>query len=165
MKAKQDELKIVVDKVELLERQYQESKTEKERIDGEITKTSERLVRAQVLTVGLADEQERWKVTVELLTDDLKLIIGNVFVAASSITYYGPFTGQYRDELVALWVQKCAEMQIPCSENYSIQRVLSDPVTIRHWNVKGLPSDNVSLNNGILVYNCISVPLMIDPQM
>ena len=62
--------------------------------------TSDRLVRAEELTHGLADEQVRWKETVETLGQEIKLVMGNVFIAASSVAYYGPFTGTYREELV-----------------------------------------------------------------
>ena len=54
------------------------------------------LGRAEELTVGLADEQERWKETVLFLTEEIKLLIGNVFIAGATISYLGPFTGQFR---------------------------------------------------------------------
>ena len=40
---------------------------EKEKLDAEITKTEQRLERANQLTEGLSDEQVRWKETVEYL--------------------------------------------------------------------------------------------------
>jgi len=42
--------------VESLEKLYYENKVEKDRIDAEIKTTADRLVRAELLTVGLADE-------------------------------------------------------------------------------------------------------------
>jgi dynein heavy chain len=42
---------------------------------------------------------------------------------------------------------------------------LGDPVMIREWQNQGLPTDPVSVNNGILVDKCRRWPLMIDPQM
>ena len=30
---------------------------------------------------------------------------GHVFLAAASLSYAGPFTGKYRDELLAEWVR------------------------------------------------------------
>ena len=52
------------------------------------------------MTSGLADEQVRWKETVEAMEEEIKYIMGNIYVASSSVAYYGPFTGVYRDELV-----------------------------------------------------------------
>ena len=56
--------------------------------------------RAEELTSGLADEQVRWKETVDAMDEDIKYIMGNIYVASSSLAYYGPFTGVYREELV-----------------------------------------------------------------
>lgn len=55
------------------------------------------------------------------------------------------------------------EEEIPTSEKFSLDAVLGSPVVIRDWNSKGLPSDSVSINNGILVFNARSIPLLIDP--
>lgn len=56
--------------------------------------------------------------------------MGNIYVASSSVAYYGPFTGVYREELVSKWLQKAAELDILCSEKYSLAQVLGDPVTV-----------------------------------
>ena len=40
---------------------------------------------------------------------------------------------------------------------------MGNPIEIRDWNSKGLPSDTISVNNCILVTNCMSFPLLIDP--
>jgi len=42
--------------------------------------------------------------------------------------------------------------------------VLGNPVTIRGWGVAGLPSDNLSVENGIIMFGSRRWPLMIDPQ-
>lgn len=93
----------------------------------------------------------------------MSLLIGDIYISASCVAYYGPFTGVYRQELVDLWVEKANELEIPSSEKFALDQILGDPVTIRNWNAKGLPSDTVSINNGILVFNSKSVPLLIDP--
>lgn len=161
---KQDELIKANEKVMVLEQQYNENKKEKDRLDEEIQKTEARLSRASDLTKGLEDEQVRWKENVQLLTEDLKVLLGNVFLSGASVAYYGPFTGPFREKMVFNWLAKCIELGIPCSERYSLQKVLGNPVETREWNTKGLPSDSVSVNNGILVKYCRAYPLLIDPQ-
>ena len=42
--------------------------------------------------------------------------------------------------------------------------VLGDQVKIRAWNIDGLPSDLFSVDNGIIVSNANSLPLLIDPH-
>jgi dynein heavy chain len=40
----------------------------------------------------LGDEGERWKITVEELNKEVEKLCGDVFIAAASISYIGPFT-------------------------------------------------------------------------
>lgn len=96
LKKKRAELQAVNDKVENLTKEYVRCKQEKERLDMEIQRTKDRLERADQLNTGLADEQIRWKDTVEYLGESIELLLGNIFVAGASVTYYGPFTGVYR---------------------------------------------------------------------
>jgi dynein heavy chain, axonemal len=90
--------------------------------------------------------------------------VGNVFLSAACISYYGAFTGIYREELVKKWVQNCQAKKIPTSSSFNLKDVMGDPVQIRGWNIAGLPSDRVSIENGILATKGERWPLMIDPQ-
>ena len=58
----------------------------------------------------------------------------------------------------------CEEKQIPCSKTFSVNATLGNPVKIRAWQIAGLPVDNFSIDNGIIVSNSRRWPLMIDPQ-
>ena len=50
------------------------------------------------------------------------------------------------------------------STNLDIKEFLSNPTTIREWNIQGLPSDDFSTENGIIVTRGTRWPLVIDPQ-
>jgi dynein heavy chain len=41
---------------------------------------------------------------------------------------------------------------------------LVDQATVGEWNLEGLPSDELSVQNGIMVTRSSRYPLMIDPQ-
>lgn len=47
---------------------------------------------------------------------------------------------------------------------FSLNQTLGEPVKIRAWNIAGLPVDNFSIDNGIIVHNSRRWPLLIDPQ-
>ena len=53
----------------------------------------------------LADEGKRWKEQCKEMDEDELYFTGNVFIAAASLSYLGPFTGRYREELVKKWVR------------------------------------------------------------
>lgn len=42
---------------------------------------------------------------------------------------------------------------IPCSESFSLSKTLGDPIKIRAWNIAGLPTDQFSIDNGVIVDN------------
>jgi dynein heavy chain, axonemal len=56
------------------------------------------------------------------------------------------------------------EKGLSVSSDYSLQRLLGEPVTIREWNIAGLPPDDFSIDNGIIATRARRWPLMIDPQ-
>lgn len=63
-----------------------------------------------------------------------------------------------------MWHQTCIKKNIPCSDEFSLADTLGDPMQIRAWTLCGLPFDNFSIENGIIVANARRYPLMIDPQ-
>lgn len=91
-------------------------------------------------------------------------VVGDVFVSTACVAYYGAFTSTYRHELVELWTNRCVELEIPVTPGMTIITVLADPLEIRQWNSDGLPKDQLSTENAILVTRGRRWPLMIDPQ-
>ena len=164
LKVKQDELAAVVAKVDALKRQLQETLDKKKELEDEAQLTKDRLIRADKLTSGLKEEGERWRVSVATLGDEITALIGDVFMGSACISYYGSFTGVYRVDMIKDWVDMCQTKDIPCSKSFALEKVLGNPVTIRSWTIDGLPTDDVSINNAILVDNGKRWPLMIDPQ-
>jgi dynein heavy chain len=165
LREKQSQLKAVMDRVALLQRTCDDTMAEKTRLQNESDTTAKRLVRAEKLTSGLNSEGERWKKTIISLAEEKINLIGDCFLSCACISYYGGFTGTYRDQLIELWLEQANTLSIPASPKFSLTATLGDPVQIREWQNQGLPTDPVSVNNGILVDKCRRWPLMIDPQM
>ena len=46
-----------------------------------------------------------------------------MFIAAACVAYYGAFTSVYRAELIDLWTNRCNELEIPCSGEFSLVKV------------------------------------------
>jgi dynein heavy chain len=61
-------------------------------------------------------------------------------------------------------MEHCKELEIPYSLNFQLEKVLSSAVQIRDWGIQGLPSDQLSVENAVLVTRTRRWPLMIDPQ-
>lgn len=58
------------------------------------------------------------------------------------------------------------KLGIKSNDKFSLQNVLSDPLTIGIWtNSQQLPNDSFSIDNAIILKNSSRWPLMIDPQI
>ena len=66
--------------------------------------------------------------------------------------------------MVNSWIVKCDELGVPHNEHCLLTDTLSDPVRIRSWQIAGLPKDNLSVENGVIVQYSRRWPLFIDPQ-
>ena len=108
--------------------------------------------------------QNRWEKAVGELNTDLHDLVGNIMVAAAWCQYVGVFTDKYRNRLRESWIRFCTQNNIPISNNLSLERILTDPVTVKEWNLNGLPADKLSIENGIYTTNAKRWPLLIDPQ-
>jgi dynein heavy chain len=164
LQEKQAKLKEVEDKIAALQKMYKESVAAKEELEKKQKQTAGRLQRAGKLTAALGDEQVRWGETVRSYDQQVGDVAGNVFLAAACVAYFGAFTSSYRRELVDGWVTKCRELEIPVTDGMGVAEVLSSPYQIRQWNASGLPRDQLSTENAVLVTCGRRWPLMIDPQ-
>ncbi len=52
---------------------------------------------------GLEGEKTRWTETVANLTNQQEMLIGDCMIAAGMVSYAGPFTADYREQLERLW--------------------------------------------------------------
>jgi hypothetical protein len=43
--------------------------------------------------------------------------------------------------MVGKWVEECLEKNIPTSNDFSLIKIMGDPVVIRGWNIASLPTD------------------------
>ena len=161
---KKAELKKVEDELSELERALEQAVNRKDELEKNVQLCNEKLVRAKELIDGLGGEQARWSHSVAELGEEYTNVTGNVLIASGVMAYLGPFTSEFRVEIVKNWVETCKEKHIPCSNAPSLVRTLGDPVKIRQWNIDGLPTDSMSVDNAICLFNSRRWPLMIDPQ-
>ena len=102
----------------------------------------------------LEEEGIRWKEQIEGIAVELLKVIGDVFLSAATISYLGPFTGQYRDPVIDGWKLKFEELAIPFTETYNLSSTLETPLVIREWIIEGLSNDALSIDNGVIATKC-----------
>lgn len=158
------QLKAVNDRLAELEAAYSEAVEKKDMLEKKEATCKMQLTNADKLIGGLGGEEARWKETVSQLKLAYVNLLGDVIVSAGTISYLGPFTADFRHQLVASWQQALAEYAIPHSEGCNMESTLADAVKLRSWRLCYLPSDSHSTQNGIIMDNGRRWPLLIDPQ-
>jgi dynein heavy chain len=92
-------------------------------------------------------------------------LVGDVAKACAFVSYCGPFNADFRSKLLDEYFHSdLITKAIPVSEDLQLTEFLVDAATVGQWNLEGLPPDELSIQNGIMVTRSSRYPLMIDPQ-
>ncbi|XP_061590629.1 dynein axonemal heavy chain 5-like [Cololabis saira] len=155
--AKQQEL----DAVEAL---YNAAMKEKQDLEDDAQSCRRKMANATALIDGLGEEKVRWTESSATFQTQIQHLVGDVLLSTGFLSYSGPFNQEYRSLLLQLWTKEMEEQLIPFSPDLNMISLLVDNPTIAEWNVQGLPSDDLSIQNGIVVTKASRYPLLIDPQ-
>ncbi|KAM6210848.1 LOW QUALITY PROTEIN: dynein axonemal heavy chain 11 [Sarcoramphus papa] len=139
---------------------------EKVRCQDDVNQTNKTIELANRMVKGLESENMRWSQSVENLKAQKKTLCGDVLLTAVFVSFLGPFTKQYRQELMEHFIPflKSQKVPIPVTEGLDPIATLTDDAMIAAWSNKGLPGDRMSTENATILTNCKRWPLMIDPQ-
>lgn len=147
-------------------------KAEGEKLDAQNTyeRGKSKIELARRLVSSLGGETERWAKGVSTLANEKDVLVGDVLVASAFLSYIGPFTKPFREQLLrGQWLplleKSVNNKPMPMSAAADPLRVLTSEAEIAKWNTQGLPADPVSAENGAIVNSCARWPLIIDPQL
>ena len=139
--------------------------SEKGRIEDGAAALQRKMEQASALIGGLAGERARWSEDSRTFAETKRRLVGDCAVACAFISYCGPFNQPFRALLVKdRFVADCVARGVPVSPDLDVTSFLADVGTIGDWNQQGLPTDPLSIQNGILVTRSSRWPLLIDPQ-
>ena len=164
LKKKQDELQVISTQLAALQHQYDESKKQQKELAQKINQCEYRLKNASQLTTALDSEKVRWTENLSDLATSEKCLLGDTLLIALHVAYIGPFSYPYRQRVIKQLIDKCHELNIQTTPDFVLENVAADAITLREWQVCGLPLDALSKQNGVLVTSTRRWPLLIDPQ-
>mmetsp|Transcript_30720 Transcript_30720/g.59916 ORF Transcript_30720/g.59916 Transcript_30720/m.59916 type:complete len:4305 (+) Transcript_30720:116-13030(+) len=161
---KKAQLKEVQDLLDDLNSQFELTNKKKETLANEVKECSDRLKRAEQLLGGLSGEKDRWLEKATQLGKDYENVVGNILVSSGVVAYLGVFTSELRESCINSWINLLAVKNISSSPEFRLHKILGDPVMIRAWGIQGLPNDDFSIDNGVILNKSLRWGLMIDPQ-
>lgn len=148
----------------LLNTKYEQSLTLRKKYSDELEISEKRLNAADQLVTGLMSEKTRWLEELKTLAEEKENIIGTCLLSASFMAYSGTFSWDFRKVMVGDWLEDIITRDIPVTTPFRIDQYISNDVEISAWSSEGLPSDELSVQNGILTTRASRFPFCIDPQ-
>ena len=152
-------------KLKALQDQFEAQMATKLRIQEGLEMTKSKMTKAGNLISGLSGERARWEEDQAHFADVKAKLVGDCAVSCAFLSYCGAFNQEYRNTLIVdCFTADLVRRKVPVTKDLDIVRFLADEGTIGDWQLEGLPSDPLSIQNGILVTRSARFPLMIDPQ-
>jgi dynein heavy chain len=164
LESKQVELARAEENVRQFQAKLQDAKDRKQKLEEDAANTRRRMRYATDLIVKLKDEKERWQEQFAGADAALAQVAGTAVCCASIVTYAGPFDVGYRAQLTELAHSLCKKRRLPVAQPFSLVSYLGDEQRLARWVLNGLPADDQSSTNVLIIGKCGKVPILVDPQ-
>ncbi|XP_053402509.1 dynein axonemal heavy chain 5-like isoform X4 [Mercenaria mercenaria] len=148
----------------VVQAEYDKAMSEKQKLMDDAETCRRKMNAAAALIEGLGGEKIRWTEQSHEFKAQMGRLVGDVLVCTAFLSYCGPFNQDFRAILFKNWFKELKTRKIPFTLNLNTIDMLVDPNTIAEWNLQGLPNDELSTQNGIVVTKASRYPLLIDPQ-
>ncbi|XP_031362138.1 dynein axonemal heavy chain 10 [Lonchura striata] len=161
----QAELAAIQDELKSLGEKLEQALRENKKLQEEAEIMQRRLEAADKLIAGLKSENERWTEEFKELEIRKVKLLGDCLLAAAFLCYVGAFSWEFRHEMLyQVWQEDIFSREIPVSNPFKLESLLTNEVEVSRWVSQGLPPDELSVQNGILTTYSSRFPLCIDPQ-
>ncbi|XP_075274100.1 cytoplasmic dynein 2 heavy chain 1 isoform X3 [Opisthocomus hoazin] len=145
-------------KVSELKDKFQSRTTEVAKLEAELSKAQKTLNAAEVLISQLDREHKRWSTQVSEITDELATLPKRAQLAAAFITYLSAAPEDQRKTSLDEWTKSAG------LEKFDLRRFLCTESEELVWKSEGLPSDDLSIENALVILQSKVCPFLIDPS-
>jgi dynein heavy chain 2 len=159
LKKCEDELLEIDDRVAAMKKEFAARTAEAERLKANLSIAGTTLDKAAKLINQLSGEQKRWKTQASQLRSDLAKLPMKMLLAAGFTTYLAKTPEDVRASMILKW------QEITNVNGFIFKRVMSTESELLQWKSMGLPSDDLSQENSLVIIHGSDhrVPFIIDP--
>ncbi|RLN86865.1 hypothetical protein BBJ28_00018703, partial [Nothophytophthora sp. Chile5] len=160
------ELKKIDDTVKQMKHQFGEKTKEAEILRVGLEQAQGTLNKAQGLLGKLGGEKHRWAEQVKELDQRLTELPVRMLLAAAFTTFLGKCSEDARARVVKDWEREMLEIGgSSSSHRFDYRKLLSSESELLTWKGMGLPADNLSMENALIVSHSGGdrCPFIIDP--
>jgi dynein heavy chain len=159
------ELQTAQDALDAMQLKFDTAMAEKQKLQDEADLTKKKMDAANLLISGLAGEKVRWTEQSAEFEAEISRLVGDCAMACAFLSYCGPFNKTFRDKLTQeYFIDDMKQKRVPFTSKLSLIDMLTNDAVRGEWNLQGLPTDDLSVQNGILTTKASRYPIMIDPQ-
>ncbi|XP_039269307.2 cytoplasmic dynein 2 heavy chain 1-like [Styela clava] len=153
-----EKLKVVNQEVQELKDRFERGTMEAAKLKVDLDEANKTITAAETLVSKLSGERDRWNIQVKALSFELETLPARVQLAAAFINYLAAAPEDVRRERLADW------QEITGMQGFDVRRFMSTESQQLEWKSEGLPSDNLSLENALVILHGKLQPFLIDPS-
>ena len=138
--------------------------SETQAIKSEMSRVQTKVDRSVRLLDSLSSERGRWEEASHSFDTQIQTLVGDVVIASAFLAYGGLYDQIFRKAMVDDWLHQLAQSGIACKNDGSVLGYLSTADERLQWQKNALPSDDLCMENAIMLQRFNRYPLMIDPS-
>ncbi|CAG5115632.1 unnamed protein product, partial [Candidula unifasciata] len=123
-----------------------------------LDKENETIEAAETLVSKLEGEYRRWNQQVGELSSELEVLPRRALLAAAFITYLSAAPEDERREFLRQW------QSVVGVDKFDLRQFLSTESEQLIWKSEGLPSDDLSMENALVILQSSQRPFLVDPS-
>ncbi len=147
-----------------LQSDYEVLIAETQSIKNEMSKVLDKVTRSQQLIKNLSSERKRWDESSQSFKDQMATLLGDALIAGAFLSYIGFFDHFYRINLRDSWREYLDVSGIRTRPELALIEFLSKPNDRLTWSMHSLPTDDLCVENAIILSKFNRYPLVVDPS-
>lgn len=133
-------------------------------IKSDLASVQSKVDRSIALLHSLGSEKQRWEQSSETFKNQMLTIAGDVLISSAFLAYAGYFDQQYRQNLFNSWCSHLTQAGVLYRQDLARTEYLSSADERLRWQSNSLPSDDLCVENAIMLKRFNRYPLIIDPS-